>query len=70
MAKGHIPYFINPTKAPRFTQMPGLETPIITGLHGEKMMMVLSPTLPSHTVPMHSHFQEQIGTVYAGKAML
>jgi quercetin dioxygenase-like cupin family protein len=70
MTKWHIPYFINPTEAPRLTQMPGHETTIITGLHGEKMMMVLSSTLPGYTVPMHSHFQEQIGTVCAGKAML
>ena len=70
MAKGHLPYFINPTEAPRFTQMPGLETTIITGLHGEKMMMVLNSTLPGHTVPLHSHSQEQIGMVYAGKATL
>lgn len=50
--------------------MPGLETTILTGLHGEKMMMVLNATLPGHTVPMHSHPHEQIGMVYAGKANL
>lgn len=63
-------YFINPANAPRLTQMPGLETTIITGLHGEKMMMVLNATLPGHTVPEHSHPHEQIGMVYAGRAML
>ncbi len=51
-------------------QMPGLETTILTGLHGERMMMVLNATLPGHTVPMHSHPHEQIGTVHAGKAVL
>ncbi len=70
MTQEKIPYFINPADAPRLTQMPGLETTILTGLHGEKMMMVLNATLPGHTVPMHSHPHEQIGMVYAGKAVL
>lgn len=50
--------------------MKGLETTILTGLHGEKMMMVLNATLPSHVVPLHSHPNEQIGVVYGGKALL
>lgn len=70
MEKEKIPYFINSTIAPKLDQMPGLETTILTGLHGEKMMMVLNATLPGHTVPMHSHPHEQIGMVYAGKANL
>lgn len=70
MTQEKIPYFVNPADAPRLTQMPGLETAILTGLHGEKMMMVLNATLPGHTVPMHSHSHEQIGMVYAGKAVL
>jgi len=65
-----IPYFPDPTKAPKFMQMSGLETTILTGLHGEKTMMVLNATLPGHTVPMHSHPYEQVGTVYAGKGIL
>lgn len=48
--------------------MPGLETTILTGLNGEKMMMVLNSTLPGHTVPTHSHPHEQIGIIYSGKA--
>ena len=64
------PYFVDPAEAPRLVQMPGLETTILTGLGGEKMMMVLNATLPGHTVPMHSHPHEQIGIVYAGKAVL
>jgi hypothetical protein len=43
--------FVNPADACRFVQMPGLETTILTGLHGEKMMMVLSATLPCHIAP-------------------
>jgi len=65
-----IPYFVDKTRAPRIAQMEGLETAILTGLHGEKMMMVLNSTLPGHTVPLHSHPHEQIGMVYAGKATL
>lgn len=34
------------------------------------MMMVLSATLPGHSVPLHSHPHEQIGMVYNGKAVL
>jgi quercetin dioxygenase-like cupin family protein len=34
------------------------------------MMMVLSATLPGHSVPSHSHPHEQIGMVYRGKAKL
>ncbi len=65
-----IPYFIDTVNAPRFTQMAGLETRILTGLRGEKMMMALNATLPGHTVPLHSHPHEQIGIVYAGRAKL
>jgi quercetin dioxygenase-like cupin family protein len=50
--------------------MPGLETTILAGLHGERMMMVLNATLSGHSVPTHSHPHEQIGMVYAGKAVL
>jgi len=50
--------------------MAGLETTILTGLQGEKMMMVLNATLPGHTVPTHSHPHEQFGMLYAGKARL
>jgi quercetin dioxygenase-like cupin family protein len=70
MVEGKIPYFVDPQEGLRITQMPGLETTILTGLHGEEMMMVLNATLPGHTVPIHSHPHEQIGMVYAGKALL
>jgi len=65
-----IPYFINLDEAPRIVQMDGLETVVLTGLQGEKMMMVLNITSPRHTVPLHSHPHEQIGMVYNGKAKL
>jgi len=63
-------FFIDPDKAQELTQMKGLTTKILTGLKGEKMMMVLNYTLPGHTVPKHSHPHEQIGMVYSGKAKL
>jgi quercetin dioxygenase-like cupin family protein len=63
-------YFIDPKDAPRLIQMDGLEATILTGLHGEKMMMVLNATLPNNTVPMHSHKHEQLGMVYSGEAKL
>ena len=63
-------HFIDLRKPPKIRQMEGLETTILTGLHGEKMMMVLSATLPSHSVPVHSHPHEQVGMVYSGKAVL
>ena len=70
MVARNIPYFITPADYPSFTQMPGLETRILTGLHGQHMMMVLNGTLPGHTVPIHSHPHEQIGMVYSGSAIL
>jgi quercetin dioxygenase-like cupin family protein len=65
-----IPYFLDPNRSPTITEMPGLETTILTGLHGEQMMMVLNATLPGHEVPPHAHPHEQIGVVYSGRARL
>ena len=65
-----LSYFIDKAYAPKFAQMEGLETTILTGLHDEKMMMALNTTLSGHTVPLHSHPYEQIGMVYSGKAVL
>lgn len=70
MAKEKPPFFIDPEEAPSFSQMEGLETTVLTGLRGERMMMVLNATLPGHTVPLHSHPHEQIGVVYSGEAVL
>ncbi len=70
MSQNKISYFVDRETAPTFSQMPGLKTTILTGLHGEKMMMVLNATLPGHSVPLHSHPHEQIGMVYSGKASL
>ena len=70
MTEEKIPYFVDPEDAPRLAQMPGLETTILTGLHGESMMMVLNATLPGHTVPLHTHPHEEVGMVYADQAVL
>ncbi len=63
-------YFIDPAKAGPIARQPGLETKILTGFDGDRMMMALNATLPGHTVPMHDHPHEQIGMVYAGSALL
>lgn len=63
-------FFVDPVNSPKFSQIQGLETKVLTGLEGEKMMMVQSSTLPGHTVPIHTHPHEQIGMVYSGKAVL
>ena len=63
-------YFVDLGGAPKMMQMLGLETTILTGLHGEQMMMALNATLPGHEVPTHAHPHEQIGMVYSGRARL
>jgi quercetin dioxygenase-like cupin family protein len=68
--KESTPCFIDISEAPKIVQMPGLETTILTGFHGEQMMMVLNATLPGHEVASHSHPHEQIGMVYSGRARL
>ena len=70
MERKKFAYFIDPTAAQRLIQVEGLETTILSGLHGERMMMVLTTTSPGHTAPLHSHPHEQIGVVYSGKAKL
>jgi quercetin dioxygenase-like cupin family protein len=57
-------YFIDPDRAPKLEQMPGLQTTILAGMHGEQMMMVLNATLPGHEVPEHEHPHEQVGVVH------
>lgn len=69
-ASEELRYFIEQREAPQFTQMDGLQTTVLSGLHGEQMMMVLNTTLPGHNVPTHSHPHEQVGMVYRGKARL
>lgn len=70
MSSDKIPHFVSSEEAPTFSQMPGLVTTVLSGLHGEKMMMVLNATLPGNRVPVHTHPHEQVGMVYSGKAKL
>jgi quercetin dioxygenase-like cupin family protein len=69
-AQDRPPYFVELGPAPKFTQIAGLETTVLTGLRSEQMMMVLNATMPGHSVPTHSHPHEQIGMVYSGRAVL
>ena len=70
MNQEKVLFFIDLEEVPGLTQLAGLKTKILTGLHGEKMMMALNATMPGHTVPQHSHPHEQVGMVYSGKAKL
>ncbi len=70
MKKKKSKYFIEPKLAPTINQFKGLNTTILTGFTGEKMMMVLNYTMPRTTVSTHSHPHEQIGIVYSGKAKM
>ena len=63
-------YFPDINVAPKLKQLEGLITKVITGLGGERTMMVLNSTLPGHEVPLHSHPHEQSGIVYSGRAEL
>ena len=65
----HISPFIDLANVPKAKLMKGVETQILTGLNGGKMMMVLTEVLPDHEVPLHSHPHEQIGMVQSGKAL-
>src|SRR4030042_1950605 len=68
-ATKHPSPFVDLAKSPRAKLMKGVETQILTGLDGEKMMMVLTEVLPDHEVPLHSHLHEQVGMVQSGKAL-
>jgi len=68
--KEQTPFFIDLNLVPRLEQVKGLETAILAGMHGEKMMMVLNATFPGHVMPEHSHPNEQVGMVYSGKGGL
>lgn len=51
MTHDKVPYFVDPAEATILVEMPGLETTVLTGLHGESMMMVLNATKPGHIGP-------------------
>lgn len=64
------PRFIDPDTVVFIDLMPGVTTKVLSGLAGEKMMMVLTTIGPGVTVPSHRHPHEQVGIVYSGKASL
>lgn len=61
-------YFIRPDEIRFIDLMPGVRSRVLTGLHGESLMMVLTTIEPGSTVPSHAHPHEQMGMVYSGKA--
>ncbi len=63
-------HFIDHEKVKSIELMPGVTTRVLSGLSGEKMMMVLTTVGCGVTVPAHRHPHEQLGMVYAGKASL
>jgi quercetin dioxygenase-like cupin family protein len=64
-------YFLDPEACPWISPMAGLKTRVLTGLApDDNLMMVLSYTQPGATVSIHTHPNDQIGMVYAGRALL
>ena len=63
-------YFVDASKAPRFSPMEGVDSTVLTGLAGGNMMMVLTTIQPGYEVPEHKHHHEQIGLVRSGKARM
>jgi len=61
-------YFVDRTKTPSLDQLPGVKTEILSGLSGERTMMVITTLEPGSTVPIHSHPHEQVGIVLSGSA--
>ena len=61
-------HFIDSDLLKPIEMMPGVTAKILSGLQGEKMMMVLATIAPGVSVPAHSHPHEQVGIVYSGSA--
>ena len=65
-----IPCFIDPEKSPQLDLVDGIVTTILTGTHGEKMMMVRQNIAAGAVAPMQAHPQEQVGLVLEGEGIL
>jgi len=63
-------YYIDPDRTPHFSPMEGVDSSVLTGLSGEKIMMVLTTIQAGYAVPEHSHPHEQTGMVQSGKARM
>ncbi len=61
-------FFIEPESSNSFDAMPGVRIDVLSGMSGEKMMMMLATIQPGVNVPAHSHSHEQVGMVRSGKA--
>jgi quercetin dioxygenase-like cupin family protein len=62
------PHFIDPDASPSLVQLEGVVTTILSGLHGEKMMMALTTMQPGTTLPEHAHPHEQVAVIMGGEA--
>jgi unsaturated pyranuronate lyase len=63
-----LTHFSNQAEAPVLDLAPGIEAAVLSGLHGEQVMMVINTTQPGCGVSPHSHPHEQIGIVLEGEA--
>ena len=68
MPQESTPYFIDPEAAPSLVQLEGVVTTILSGLHGEQMMMALTTMQPGTTLPKHAHPHEQVSAIMDGEA--
>ncbi|MFH1515142.1 MAG: cupin domain-containing protein [bacterium] len=59
--------FIEESDFAELVQMEGIVTRIVTGLSGEKVMMVLTTIQPGYEIPSHAHPHEQMGLVQSGQ---
>jgi len=63
-------YFIKTDDSPKLELAPGIETFLMTGFHGEKMMIVQHNIQPGSEAPLHSHPHEQVGVILEGRGRL
>ena len=59
-------FFIDKSDFGELVQGEGIVTRIVTGMSGEKMMVVLTTVQPGCEVPTHTHPHEQVGMLQSG----
>jgi len=64
------PYFLKAEQAPELQLAAGIRTNLMTGLKGEKVMVVQHNIDSGATAPVHSHPHEQHGLIFAGEGLL
>ena len=62
--------FLKESEFAELEQMEGIVTQIVTGMSGEKVMMVLTTIQPGYEIPSHSHPHEQMGLAQSGQMEL